>query len=74
MIFTGLLGRTVQNWESNICSTERALSKSPYRSGVYKNQQNSVSEHTASFTLMISFVFSLWIINDFTILFKIDIY
>ena len=25
MILTGLLGRTVQNLESNICSTERAL-------------------------------------------------
>ena len=31
----------------------------------YENQQNSVSEYTDSFTLMISFVFSLWIINEF---------
>ena len=31
----------------------------------YKNQQNSVSEYTESFTLMISFLFSLKIINEF---------
>ena len=34
----------------------------------YENQQNSLSVYTDSFTFMISFVFSSWAINDFTMI------